>query len=120
MASVKVKFRASTVAGKEGSLYFQIILNRKVFRIRTDYKIHASEWDERLAFRGSGSDRTCYLDALRRNLLADLVRLERHVAALERSGEDFRTNRCFGGRRLRGLKNRFSASCASRSRGSKR
>ncbi|WP_300255065.1 site-specific integrase [uncultured Alistipes sp.] len=95
MASVKVKFRASTVAGKEGSLYFQIILNRKVFRIRTDYKIHASEWDERLAFRGSGSDRTCYLDALRRNLLADLARLERNVAAQERSGGEFSFEQVF-------------------------
>lgn len=89
MASVKVKFRASTVAGKEGALYFQIILNRKVFRIRTDYKIRASEWNEHLRFNVSGPERAVCLETLRRNLVADVERLERVIADLERSGEDF-------------------------------
>ena len=45
MASVKVKFRPSTIVGKEGTLYYQVIHNRVVRQIYTDYKLFASEWD---------------------------------------------------------------------------
>lgn len=45
MASVKVKFRPSTLDGKEGTLYYQVIHNRVVRQIYTDYKLFASEWD---------------------------------------------------------------------------
>ena len=45
MASVKVKFRPSTVNGKEGTLYYQVIHNRVVRQINTEYKLFVSEWD---------------------------------------------------------------------------
>ena len=45
MASVKVKFRPSTVSGREGTLYYQIIHNRVVRQINTEYKLFVSEWD---------------------------------------------------------------------------
>ena len=44
MASVKVKFRPSTTTGKEGTIYYQVIHNRVVRQIYTDYKLFASEW----------------------------------------------------------------------------
>ena len=44
MTSIKVKFRPSTVDGKEGGLYFQIIHNRVVRELNTDYKVFAEEW----------------------------------------------------------------------------
>ena len=45
MASVKVKLRPSTVNGREGTLYYQIIHNRVVRQINTEYKLFVSEWD---------------------------------------------------------------------------
>lgn len=36
MTSVKIKFRPSTIEGKEGSIYFQIIHNRVVCQLNTD------------------------------------------------------------------------------------
>lgn len=45
MILIKVKFRPSTVGGKEGSLYYQIIYNRVSRQFVTDYKIKASEWN---------------------------------------------------------------------------
>lgn len=45
MTSIKVKFRPSMVDGKEGGLYFQIIHNRVVRQLNTDYKVFAEEWD---------------------------------------------------------------------------
>ncbi len=45
--SIKLKFRASTDANKEGSLFFQVIHERVVRQIMTGYYIHAIEWDDR-------------------------------------------------------------------------
>lgn len=45
MASVKVKFRPSTVNDREGTLYYQVIHNRVVRQINTEYKLFVSEWD---------------------------------------------------------------------------
>ena len=45
MTSVKVKFRPSTVDGKEGTLYYQVIHNRVVRQISTEYELCVSEWD---------------------------------------------------------------------------
>ena len=46
MASIKVKFRSSTVADREGTIYYQIIHERKVCQLLSDYKVFPSEWDE--------------------------------------------------------------------------
>ena len=46
MATVKMKFRSSTKEDKEGVLYYQIIHNRIIRQIKTDYKIYNSEWNE--------------------------------------------------------------------------
>ena len=45
MASVKVKFRPSTIERKEGTIYYQIIQNR-VRQLKTDYRIFTDEWNE--------------------------------------------------------------------------
>lgn len=46
MASFKLKFRPSTVADKEGTLYFQVIHRRSTRTVYTDYRIRPDEWDE--------------------------------------------------------------------------
>jgi len=48
MASVKVKFRPSSIDDKEGSIYYQVIHNRVVRHIRTDYRIFESELRKKL------------------------------------------------------------------------
>lgn len=45
MATVKVKFRASSVKTREGTLYFQVIHNRVARQVTTDHKLFPSEWD---------------------------------------------------------------------------
>ena len=45
MTSIKIKFRPSSVDGKEGSIFFQIIHNRVVRQLNTDYRVFALEWD---------------------------------------------------------------------------
>ena len=43
MASVKVKSRPSTIEGKEGTIYYQIIQNRVIRQLKTDYRIYINE-----------------------------------------------------------------------------
>ena len=47
MTTVKLKFRPSTIEGKEGSLFLQLIHGRAVKQINLDCHIMASEWDDR-------------------------------------------------------------------------
>lgn len=43
--SIKLKFRPSKKADKEGTLYYQLIHNRQVKQINTHYCIKSDEWD---------------------------------------------------------------------------
>ena len=45
MATVKLRFRRSTVAGREGALYFRITHGRISRQVNTGYRIFADEWD---------------------------------------------------------------------------
>ena len=49
MATIKLKFRASSVEEKEGTLYYQVIHKRNVKWISTDYHVFQNEWDEKAA-----------------------------------------------------------------------
>ena len=42
MATIKVKFRTSSVEMKEGSLYYQVIHNRLARQVHTGYKCCSS------------------------------------------------------------------------------
>lgn len=55
MVSVKVKFRPSSVVDMEGSIYYQIIHERKVRQLLTDYKIFPAEWNEKRSAIAIGS-----------------------------------------------------------------
>ena len=76
MASVKVKFRPSTIEGKEGSIYYQIIQNRVIRQLKTDYRIFTVEWDEaeNCIIVGS-SERSNLLLSLQERMEWDLKRL---------------------------------------------
>lgn len=47
MATVKVKFRASSVPGKEGTLYYHLIHQRCLRWISTDYHVFPDEWNDK-------------------------------------------------------------------------
>ena len=46
MATIKLKFRPSSVPEAEGTLYYQVIHKRKVKWISTEHHIYANEWNE--------------------------------------------------------------------------
>ncbi len=80
MASVRVKFRPSSIDGREGSIYYRIIHNRTVRQIRTEYRIDESEWDDRsstVSFPASvNTDRKNYLQSVANRIERDIKRLK--------------------------------------------
>ena len=64
MTSIKIKFRPSTVEGREGGFYFRIIHNRVVRQLNTDYRIFASEWDEETETIIANGDRINIFNAI--------------------------------------------------------
>ena len=92
MASVKVKFRPSSSKGKEGSIYYQVIHNRIPRQIRTEYRIHPSEWDNNTSsVKTSLSDETrkTYLHSVIEHINWDIRRLQTIIAILERKAEPY-------------------------------
>ena len=83
MTSIKVKFRPSTVDGKEGGLYFQIIHNRVVRQLNTDYKVFAEEWDAEAESVIVNGNRSNLLLGIQERLAWDMARLEKVVRSLE-------------------------------------
>ena len=83
MTSIKVKFRPSTVDGKEGGLFFQIIHNRVVRQLNTDYKVFAEEWDAESESIVINGDRSNFLLGIQERLSWDVARLEKVVHSLE-------------------------------------
>ena len=83
MTSIKVKFRPSTVDGKEGGLYFQIIHNRVVRQLNTDYKVFAEEWDAKSESIIVHDNRSNLLLGIQERLAWDVARLEKVVRSLE-------------------------------------
>ena len=83
MASVKVKFRPSTIDGKEGTVYYQIIQNRVIRQLKTDYRIFTNEWNEvgSCIIVGS-SERSNLLLSLQERMEWDLKRLDMIIRQL--------------------------------------
>ena len=91
MASVKVKFRPSTIGDKEGTLYYQVIHNRVVRQIYTYYKLFASEWDchseaVNLHLISSKDERNNYLLSISSRIRWDKDRLNKIIYTLSQSG----------------------------------
>ncbi len=88
MASIKVKFRPSAVAGREGKIYYQIIHDRKVRQIVSDYKVFSSEWDEKrsVVAVGVADGRRALILAIREHIRCDLERLNKINRRLDASG----------------------------------
>lgn len=83
MTSIKVKFRPSIVDGKKGGLYFQIIHNRVVRQLNTDYKVLASEWDAESECISITANRSDHLNGIRESLAWDVARLKKVIRTLE-------------------------------------
>lgn len=76
MASIKVKFRPSTVVGREGTIYYQIN-NRKVRQLTSEHHLMPQEWNDRLSTVAAlpSGGREMHVLSVRDGIYRDLERL---------------------------------------------
>lgn len=88
MTSIKVKFNPSTASGHEGNICYQIIHDRKVRQLATDYRLFPEEWNEKRStvIFGSNSERKTFLLSLRENIRRDMKRFGKIRSRLDAEG----------------------------------
>lgn len=91
MASIKVKFRPSTSPDREGKIYFQIIHDRKVRQLYSDYRIYSAEWasGKSIILISPHCERRSYLMSVREGIKWDVERFKRIIAEFSKDREDF-------------------------------
>lgn len=102
MASIKVKFRPSSVATGKGTVYYQVLHDRKPRQLLTNYHVLPSEWDAnrstvKATRKSKGKEQ---IQAIREKIRWDVERLEKIIRKLDGKGaaytaddviEEFRT-----------------------------
>ena len=88
--SVRIKLRESSVDGKEGSLYYQVIHNWVVRQIGTEYHLFSAEWhedDENIVLnKTANTERNAYLQELAERIRIDRLRFARIISELNNNG----------------------------------
>lgn len=94
MASIKVKFRPSTIAHHEGTIYYQIIHERKVRQLISDYKVFPSEWNESRSMVTTyhWSERKSFILSIRERIRWDIERLTKIDRKLNANGLAYTTD----------------------------
>ena len=83
MASIRVKFRPSTNATKEGVVFYQLIKDRVCKQITTAYKLYPLEWDNErgiINHNEAAYHRRDYLQNIERLIMKDLNNLQRIIS----------------------------------------
>ncbi len=80
METVKIKFRASSIPSKEGTLFFQVTDGRLVRQVKTGYKLYPNEWNVATAQvvfpEDADEERLEYLMALKETMRVKVQQLK--------------------------------------------
>lgn len=93
MATIKIRFRPSTVKGKDGTLYYQIIHMRLVKQLYTGHRLKDNEWDREsgtvIICNGCDKSRAMYLYSVMEEIRDGLTKLKAIAARLDSSGSAY-------------------------------
>lgn len=91
MASIKVKYKPSSVEGCEGTIFYQIIHDRKVRQLFSNYHVLPSEWNEKHSsvMYGANSGRCQLIQSIKERVRWDLERLVKIVRNFDDSGVNY-------------------------------
>lgn len=91
MASIKVKFRPSSLPDRKGIIYYQIIHERTPRQLLTDYQIFPYEWNDEKGDLtcNSKSDRTPIINSIRERIRWDLERLKKIIRRCDNEGSHY-------------------------------
>ena len=81
MTTVKVRFRASSVAGKEGTLYYHLIHRRKSRWLSTDYHIFPEEWNDKksVVIVNKRNNRQAHLQLIQSKIYWEIKKIQRVI-----------------------------------------
>ncbi|MDE6397197.1 MAG: site-specific integrase [Muribaculaceae bacterium] len=79
MASIKLKFKPSTLKDREGTVYYQIVHERRVRQLYTKYHLFIDEWDDNKSSVKivADRDRCAFLQSVREKISRDVERLNK-------------------------------------------
>ncbi len=93
MATIKLKFRPSSVKDKEGTLFYQIIHLREVRQIYTDLHLYDYEWDGEkssvITSLAPDTQRTNYLSSVSRSIKDGLDKLASIISQFDAKGSPY-------------------------------
>lgn len=92
MATIKIKFRPSTVDGELGTIFYQVIHNRVSRQKKTGYHLYEDEWNKNsseIILPSSNEGRKLYLLDLSDKIRNDLKQLHQIVSTFESSRNNF-------------------------------
>ncbi len=91
MATIKVKYRPSSVANQQGVIFYQILHARKTRLIFTEYHIFISEWDKSrsMVITSQTSERKSLILSIRENIRRDIERLNKIARKLDNNLIDY-------------------------------
>ena len=88
MATVKVKLRASSVEGKEGTLYYHLIHQRNLRWISTDYHVFPNEWNDKksVIIISNRNNRQAHLQLIQSKIDWEMRQMQRIIHGKEMDG----------------------------------
>ena len=88
MATIKVKFRPSANQGQAGTVYYQILHDRKQRQYATDYHVFSSEWDESRATvkEDKEKNRKSFIISIKERIHWDVERFSKIIHSLDTKG----------------------------------
>ena len=92
MATVKIKFRPSTVDGGQGTIFYQVIHNRVARQQKTGYRLYGYEWNSHLTevvLPRFNDDRKRYLSEISDKIHMDVKSFQKIISGFEHSGCDY-------------------------------
>lgn len=92
MATVKIKFRPSTVEGRKGTIFYQVIHGRVVRQRKTSYRLYEKEWHihkSEVIFSKSNDNRRRHLLEINNGIQSDIKKFLKIISLLEQSGREY-------------------------------
>lgn len=95
MTSIKIKFRPSSIEGKTGRIYFQVIHQRKTKVHKSSYKVYPTEWSNETSsfvIADGNNSRATLLNEYQGSLNNDIVKLQECIDLLIKRDRPFTAN----------------------------
>lgn len=89
MATIKVKLRQSSVAGRAGTIFYQLTHRKSIRQIATEIRLHPYEWDP---IREVVTTNTINREIIQNRIDCDIVLLKRIIDNLDKTKNSYSVN----------------------------